>query len=1527
MTYIPSELKDHSQLAEEAAEKLFNAKTGETADVFEPPDIESARAATKRLGELFNNLAGSIADALEAARYNAELLSSDRLQGIAEIVQNADDVEATQVKIVPRPSELLVSHNGKPVQLRHVLGLATPWLSTKSGDTDAFGRFGIGLMTLRSLSDVLEVHCHPYHVRLGSPTTVSPISPPETDDEFLEAGWTTFRIPLALGQLGLEELEEWLGRWDDSALLFLRHVKRVTLLNPGEGIVRELTLSRIDEGDISIGTPENDRTASRQRVTVDDGRSWTVYTQEVSVPEGMTRANKATGQTTPISVALPQGEVKHGQIHAGLPVTHTKLPVFANAQFDPLASREELADNGWNNALFSLVAELWSHAALDLFSRDPKAAWRAVPIAPGLEDATESAVVRKLEKAILSRARYWLSAHLTFDIPGHGQTALSRLAVETPALEGILTDRETADLADLSATLPPQVRDQHGRWRSVLEDWQAAGANLPEAVSVSDSLKLIADETRTIEDTIALVAVAIEEGLQPRLLTLPCVIANDGRRIIPPQKDSPEAVATTPSPLAEELGIITLLHPALRSDENGAPTVLKWLNDCGSLVDGSDDTVVVRRLASAGRSGRKIETPLADAQVESLREAFERMELEELRTLGPDIGRAVLLEAYQYDAGRRKRNPRTVYASASDAYLPKAIERGEAEGFSIAAEKTPGILWLSDHYGRILRSTARRGGIGAQRFLRLLGAETAPRLRQHPGNITRYANEVTGLPASLEASPLARREALQARRATYTLRDRDCPELAAVARDIARTRNKKQRRKRANALLATLGRAWERLFADNAEVESAQDSYGWKERRRFPAYWTWELRDVAWLDDESGTPRRPFELRIRTPGTVAIYGENSPDFLHQELSNESRRTVLTALGISGDPTRSELLGRLKELRDDSGDDDQLTETEVKSETAVVYKALAESLRTPGTPSNVSQAQLRREFEAFPGLLYTNMGWQPSQSVFRGTPILGRYKPFAPALEATEQLWNVLSLPSPSWRDCIEVIRSIALKNDGPDPDDEAILIEAFRLMAVQVPANISADERRKLSRLPLKTRRGWHRNRPVYATDDPILAEGLRNYLPLWEPGGDLQQFRPLLSVLRVQEIHASDAEVNRPHDAWEDTQSTDFFRSAVGQLQEDLARNEPDLAQNLKVEWDRLANVSVHILPSLSLGVNIEHKDGVETYQCGVTAKMDTGADVMFLRSKDDLARVDGGGRALATLFGGDPRRLAQVWRAVCDSVEDGREAKPLVLASERAEQEQKQNELDIEKRTESFRERIARQQRGATTSTPRPNGTVTPSGTVPNRNNGNSVTTPAPPRMLVNPHSLELLNPEGQMERGSNPPGRRTPQPKQLVNPTPKSRTPQNNVPPRGYTEKEKESVGFEIVKKLLNSDDSEILDIRTQRNVGADAMDDLKAFYELKVHGGPEPDVITLTESEVKRALSTPDFFLVVVSGIESADAQPAVRVLVDPLKQLNLAENTSITLTGVRTSKSLVYNFGSRDKAEGDHEPGESDSLED
>ena len=130
---------------------------------------------------------------------------------------------------------------------------------------------------------------------------------------------------------------------------------------------------------------------------------------------------------------------------------------------------------------------------------------------------------------------------------------------------------------------------------------------------------------------------------------------------------------------------------------------------------------------------------------------------------------------------------------------------------------------------------------------------------------------------------------------------------------------------------------------------------------------------------------------------------------------------------------------------------------------------------------------------------------------------------------------------------------------------------------------------------------------------------------------------------------------------------------------------------------------------------------------------------------------------------------------------------------------------------------------------------------------------------------------------------------------------------IPIRLYSDLDKETVGLELLRKLFSSDQAEISDLRAQRGVGADAIDELQRFYELKVSAGAEPDQITMTGAEVKRAKTTPDFFLVVISGIEGVDAQPKVRVIVDPLSQLQPTETGSITLSGVRSASSLTYGF--------------------
>ena len=1497
------------ELAERAAEQLFDARNKDERPEYEPAGLETAQAAVRRLGQLYEGLPGSIAIALDAARQNGELLSSDRFQGLSEIVQNADDVDATEVRFMLKPNELLVCHNGNPVRLEHVLGLATPWFSTKGEDGGTMGRFGVGLMTLRSLSSTLEVHCYPYHVRLED-TNLSPTDAPELPPEFDHSGWTVLRVPLDEGKVNLDELEAWLDRWDHTALLFLRHITRVVLLSEDGETVRELALSRLDEGIISTGSLPSEKHILRQFARVADGRSWMIYSQEVPTPKGVLRAGKATGPTTPVGVAIPLDDVGSGQIHAGLPVVRTRLHLFANAQFDPLTSRRDLADNNWNQSLVPLVADLWTRAALDVFSRDPESAWRTMPVPEAIEEENDSSFVQNLEAAIVDSAVRCVASQLSFPIPELGEISLPNLAVEQPPLEEILTESETAALAELPATLPYGVRDSGGTWRWVLESWRGAGAGLPEPISVEQALVLLGDETRSVAHTISLAAAAVEDGLGQSLLQLPCVIAEDGRHIIPPPEGSPEALAGGSSSLAEELGVVTLVHPEHLRDGKAPRTVLDWLRKSGALLDASDDRVVVRRLAAAGQAGTTLVEPLTDDQVQALRGAFELLDPEEMRKLGPDVGKAILLEGYVYEIRGKRRIRRSTNVRPVEAYLSKGIDR-DPDSFAVAADRSPGIVWLHDRYARAIRSPAGRQGVGAQKFLRLLGAETAPRLRPHPRLERRFANNRLGLRREFQGSSSARTHELWSRGATFTLMDRDCPHLRSVIRDISKIRSRSKRRKRAGALLGTLGRGWERLYSDFSEVDSANDSQTWRERGRVPAAWLWDAGEVAWLDDESGSPRRPRELRARTPGTEAIYGKSSPDYLHEDLYTQVREGALVALGISENPTRSEMVERLKEIRDGSDALGELSHSELMAEAGVVYKALAGSMASGSSTSDLSPAQIRTEFGRAPGLLLTDMGWLPPAGAFGGAPIFGRYRPFAPSIDGAGPLWSALSLREPSVDDCIDVVRQIARGRDAPSERDETILLETLRALSVRAAEVRSQEQRRKLGSLPLWTSKGWARVRPVFATADAVMGEGLRDRIPIWEPGGELEQFRPLLVLLRAREINAEDMAVVESEEAFEDEESTDFFRLAVQLLKEDLTRNDPELALGLRIGWERLSEFNVWVHPSLSLSVSLDRGGSSEVHVCDVNARVDLELEIVFVRTDADLRATDGGGRALAELFHGNSRNIAMAWRAACDRAEAGRTARPVELAKQLAERRQAQTEEEIRSRTEAFRDNTAAR-RQSNRGKAQDGGTNKELPEVPV--NGKRSQTPVPPmlpRVLVDPQDLELINPEGRIEEGSDGDGGGggggKAKGKKLMEPSKKGKSPSNRVSYRAYTDLDRETVGMDLFKKLFGSDREDMTDLRTQRGVGADAIDDLRRFFELKVHAGAEPDQVKLTNAEVRRALSTDDYFLVVVSDVEGADARPKVRVVLDPLKQLQPLDQGEIVLSGVKSSTSTTYDF--------------------
>ncbi|MGN9920718.1 sacsin N-terminal ATP-binding-like domain-containing protein [Micromonospora palomenae] len=1471
---------------------------------YEPQGEAECQAAVTALGEAFAAAGGTIAAILENARAAAGVLSDDRLQGLSEIVQNADDAGATRVLFRQTSQELIAVHDGAPLTLKDVHALAAPWLTTKRAKAAATGRFGIGLLTLHSLAPAFELHGGDYHLRLGDPTVEAL---PATD----LARWhaapsdTVVIVPLAPGALLDDEILKWCASWDDSSLLFLRTVREVSFCSGDQ--TRRLRLDVEEQGVSSCEIAGCLVDVQRRHVSAPDDRTWLTYSTDMPSPAGLYRSHKVTEPTTPVAVAMPGEPRIGGYLSAGLPVMRTRLPMHANAQFDPVASRQGLAESDWNSALAALVAELWTTAVVDVFATSPAATWHLVPLPMGPTAsgrAVRPGIVEQLEELVAEAAIGSVATSAALPVGG-AHIPVTDLAIEDVPLQGLLTAAETAALANRQHALPAECRDGDGRWRQVLDHWRRCHVPLPAAVTVADALPLTEDPSREVSNTIALAAAAITSGLGAELSARRCIVLADGTRVKPLDQTRLRVLVADAVGLAETLGMAVRLNGAYFHDEAPAMAVVGWLRDQGSVVDSSDDQAVLARLATAGRSGHRLGRPLTDAQVVALRDALEILGQTQWERLGPDIGRAIVLDAVQYDTSGKTQK---TTACPAEAYQPKAVDR-ESDSFAFAADSTPGLRWLAARYAKVLRSSMSRAGLGPQRFLRLLGAENAPRLVPHPGLYHRFDDRRMGLPSGVTGSPRGRRDALQDLGATHSLDDMHSPDLQLVLRHIGQERRALRRRSRANAIIAVLGRSWPHL-AEYAQVQAADDYYTWQIKGPIRAWWLWAAGDTAWLDDQSSAPSKPLRLRQRTDATLAVHGVAAPGYLHPAFAR-ARPEVLTALGVAGEPDTRSLVNRLQDLRDRPD-----PECDLDAETAVVYRALASRMRRRNRSSaEVTPQRLRQLFASGTGLIWVRTGWKSPPEVLRGEPVFGRYRVFAPQVPDTENLWQMLQVRLPDLDDCLGVLRDVA-KEKRNDAETQGIVLDVLRLM-VRLLAGKPADERqtRQLAKTPLLTSHGWSAQRPVLAVDDPSLARVLGERLPVWEPGGELAQFAALLSPLRLHQLDATQITIMNVDDAYPDDEATGLFGEAVGLLHEDLIRNDPAAASSLRIDWNRLRSVEVNVCPDLQVRV-----DGLpegEAVIVAVSARLVPDAGVLYVSAPGAMAQVDGGGRAVAAFFVGDRRRLAQAWLAAVAEAQAGRSAVALRQASERAAEEQAASEAAIAERLAALRlqaqqRRTTKTENGAASRPTPGQATATDSSST---GSPAGRTTPDRQRVLVDPASLVVVDPEGRITLGGATPStgqaprRRSP----LPEPKPGGHGPRERSGHRAYTDLEKETVGLELVRKVLGGDAQDMVDLRAQHNVGADAIDELRQFYELKVYSGAEPDHVVLENSQIRRAMSTRDFFLVVVSGLEGDEATPRVRVIVHPLAQLRMSETSRVMFHGIRQSHSLVYDLKPSDDA--------------
>jgi hypothetical protein len=1300
----------------------------------------------------------------------------------------------------------------------------------------------------------MEIHCAPYHFTAQG-VELTEIEPADAVEGIYDPAADTLLSLDLTEDFDPEELRRWLRAFDVENLVFLDKLELLAWEDAGTGERGEHRLSRGAWEAIERGS------AIEQRTVASTKGSWTVLRTSVSPPGTMNRSHKATGAVTRVSVALADHDHAPGVFIGFRTRVPVSLPFSIDAQFDPSTAREGLIDNPWNRWLIGETAGFLSRAATHLLETDPARAWRWIPL-PGEHAGVEGQLwpTQAFDESF-QLVRGWIAessrlAVASVTIP------LGDLCYESAELDGLLAPADLEALCPGSRAVEKSARDEHGRWREVLD---AIGASRLVALpQLLEGFRERAFDDHPIAWWIEAGCRLAEHALAEEIHGQPCWLSDEGAPIATAPRGSTErplVIGPELSGFARRWRLFDRLHP-----DYGAPAgeaAADWLQRNAAVVASVDEAGELAAFAEAYASAP---IAAADNELREIRDRFDQVPDRKAGPLGPKVGRALLLDAFTHHGGKRV----AIKASPADAYLPRTLD-SEYPHWPDAASSAPGLVWLMASYDDRLKTAARGrsqrrredGTIsrGPRKFLMLLGAACAPRVAKV---------------GRIDGGGPTRRQALRLADAEFVEEDFSSPDLERVAAAIARA-PRKDRRARSAALIRALSRHWQ-SYEGMLRTRSWHMAIIHKHPRdEIDADWICRLRDQEWVALASGAMRSPEQAVVRTQQTQVAYPPGT--FIAGVSGDDVHPGLAAALKLVTDVRASDLVSLLENVRREPGppDADRALQT---------YRALSrQCVSSHGWISKVGDMSIhdvRRRFGDGVGLVLVPCGdgsggaWRRPTELLVGRDVLHQPDRFAPGGPACARLWSALGIVAPQLDDCIAALKSIS--GNPPSATVDAALIDIYRHME---PLLSKADKRQKaaLRSLPVCMASGWTAARPVFRVDDRELRARLscaRPDLSFWEPPCDvhalphlstalgLTQVNPLLRILDDPQAREA-GEAQRPR-----------FQACVDHLSNELARNDPEARGKLRVSWEALRDMalSVHEGP---FAVLVEDPLlSPRPIPIEMEAVLRTSPLHLHI-SIDAFQRRDRGARAIAELFDPDARHGVEAeWVASW-------------VASA---------EVEVQRMTLASDEEVAKtlaEQAGKIDLSPGKKIKVSPPASKARK--------AVPPRQLKTGYggvvSVEVVTGSAPTQAQPRKPLARTSPPPSSAPLDPAS------TAPLEYDQADVEQHAWELLMEVLdNSSEAPIVDFRRRHQVGADGAIEWRKFVELKATGRALQSSVELPASEFERAREKGlDFVLALVSGLERG-LTTEIRLIFDPVNRVSLRPTSSVRLVGLADAPAVV-----------------------
>jgi hypothetical protein len=152
-----------------------------------------------------------------------QIYSKQSSHFIFELIQNAEDEEATEVNISLNDDSLIFEHNGTPFSIQDIEAITTFGNNEKKKlKANAIGRFGIGFKSVFYVTESPEIHSGYFNFRLKHY-----IIPEIIDGEFSEITRITLPFKKKRRTKIIRGIEEALSNLDYSYLLFLNNIKTI----------------------------------------------------------------------------------------------------------------------------------------------------------------------------------------------------------------------------------------------------------------------------------------------------------------------------------------------------------------------------------------------------------------------------------------------------------------------------------------------------------------------------------------------------------------------------------------------------------------------------------------------------------------------------------------------------------------------------------------------------------------------------------------------------------------------------------------------------------------------------------------------------------------------------------------------------------------------------------------------------------------------------------------------------------------------------------------------------------------------------------------------------------------------------------------------------------------------------------------------------------------------------------------------------------------------------------------------------